>query len=343
MNRKRIVTTLLVVILASITLRFAVFRNKSGDAVLLASGTVEATAAALGFQVPGRIDSIAGREGDRVKAGQELAWLDRTELAARKAQAEAQLEAVRALLTEMQRGARTEELAQTREALRAADGRYADAKRDFERVQRLFQGGALSQEAFEKAKLALEVATSQREQALQQLKLVETGPRQERIAAQRAAVAQAEAAVQQTEALLANAVIVAPFDGVVTLRDREPGETVGAGAPVLTVMNLADRWVRIYIREDRIGAVTIGAPATITADTYRGKQYAGVVSFISNEAEFTPRNVQTAEERVKLVYAVKVRVTGDTLNQLKPGMPADVRLEIGQVAGGAGTAGATPK
>ncbi|MBI2073256.1 MAG: HlyD family efflux transporter periplasmic adaptor subunit, partial [Gemmatimonadetes bacterium] len=226
-----------------------------------------------------------------------------------------------------------EELAQAREAARAALERHTDAQRDFERVQRLLQGGAVSQEAYDKVQLALEVATSQRDQAAQQLRLVETGPRPERIAAQRAAVAQGAAAVRQAEATLANAVITAPFDGVVTVRDRQPGETVGAGAPVLTVMNLADRWVRIYIREDRIGAVRIGQPAVIRADTYRGKQYGGSVSFISSEAEFTPRNVQTTEERVKLVYAVKVRITGDASNDLKPGMPADVRLEIGPVAG----------
>ena len=196
-------------------------------------------------------------------------------------------------------------------------------------MERLLQGGAVSQEAYDKAKLALEVATSQRDQAAQQLKLVETGPRPERIAAQRAAVAQGEAAVRQVEAALANAVITAPFDAVVTIRDREPGETAGAGAPVLTLMNLNDRWVRIYIREDRIGAVQVGQEASITADTYPDKQYRGTVSFISSQAEFTPRNVQTAEERVKLVYAVKVRIMGDPANQLKPGMPADVRLEIG--------------
>lgn len=294
---------------------YFLFRPSGDGDLLTASGTVEATEAGLGFQVPGRIDRIGPHEGDRVQAGDTLAALDRDELTARLAQA-------RAILAELEAGARSEELAQAREAAGAAEDRYADAQRDFERVQRLFQGGAVSQEALDKAQLALDVAQSQRDQAEQQLRLVETGPRKERIAAQRAAVAQAEAA-------LANAVIIAPFDGVVSVRDREPGETVGAGSPVLTLMNLSDRWVRIYIREDRIAAVRLGQPATITVDTYPDKQYTGSVSFISSEAEFTPRNVQTTEERVKLVYAVKVRVASDSSNDLKPGMPADVRLETG--------------
>ena len=261
-----------------------------------------------------------------MRAGDTLAVLDRAELDARRAQASAQLAAVRALLAEMQSGARSEERVQAREALRAAGERLGDARRDLERVRRLLDAGALSQEAFDKAKLAFDVASAQHEQAQQAAQLVETGPRVERIDAQRAAVQQAEAAVRQVEAALSNAVIRAPFGGVVTVRDREVGETVGAGAPVLTIMNLDDRWVRIYIREDRIGAVRLGQRADIAADTYPGRRYGGEVAFIASEAEFTPRTVQTAEERVKLVYAVKVRIVTDATYDLKPGVPADVTL-----------------
>jgi HlyD family secretion protein len=91
-------------------------------------------------------------------------------------------------------------------------------------------------------------------------------------------------------------------------------------------MDLDDRWVRIYIPEDRLAAVHLGQRATITADTYRGRGYRGEVSFVASQAEFTPRNVQTQEERVKLVYAVKVRITQDSTHDLKPGLPADVAL-----------------
>ena len=91
-------------------------------------------------------------------------------------------------------------------------------------------------------------------------------------------------------------------------------------------MDRDDRWVRIYVSENRIGAVHTGEAADITSDTYRGRRYSGQVTYISSEAEFTPKNVQTQEERVKLVYAVKVRITGDPRYDLKPGMPADVRL-----------------
>ena len=218
-------------------------------------------------------------------------------------------------------------MASAREAHRAAADRFASAERDLARVRRLHEGGAVSQEALDNAQLQFNVAQAQRDQAAQQLRLVETGPRRERLEAQRAVVAQGEAALRQIDVAQDNATITAPWSGVVTVRDREPGETVGAGAPVLTLMNQDDRWVRIFIREDRIGGVRLGQAAGITTDTYPDSSFGGTVSFIASQAEFTPRNVQTAEERVKLVYAVKVRITGDSLLTLKPGMPADVRLQ----------------
>ena len=338
MNPKKILIPIVALAVVALVLRFTVFRSRGGDAIV-ASGSVEATEAQLGFQVPGRIDSIAVREGDRVTAGQVLARLDVTELQARRAQAAAQLDATRALLAELQTGSRTEEVAQSRTAVAAATDRLNDAQRDLARTRQLLEGGAVSQEALDKAQTAFDLARAQRDQAAQARQLVETGPRPERITAQRAQVAQAEASVRQIDATLANAVVRAPFTGVVTVKDREPGEVVGAGTPVLTVMDLGDRWVRIYVREDRVGAVRLGQAASITADTYPGKRYAGAVSYISSVAEFTPRTVQTAEERVKLVYAVKVRITGDAAVDLKPGVPADVVLQAGtgaQAHGGTG-------
>lgn len=295
---------------------------------IAASGTVEATEAALGFQMAGRIAWIGVREGAVVEAGQEVARQDQEELRARHRAAEAAVEGARALLAELERGFRPEEIAEGRAALRAAEEREADARRDLQRARRLFEGGAISQEMLDKAETGARVAEAAADQARERVRILEEGPRRERIAAQRAAVAQAEASLAQVEAALANSVVVVPFQGTITLRHREPGETVAPGHPVLTLMDPGDRWVRIYVREDRIGAVSLGQGATITADTYPERSYRGEVVFISNRAEFTPRNVQTAEERVKLVYAVRVRITGDPEHDLKPGIPADVVLDF---------------
>jgi len=329
MNRKKLIPVAAAVVVL-LAVWFFLLKRSNADGPLDASGTVEATDAQLGFEAAGRIDTILVDEGDRVKAGQELARLDESELSARRQQATAQFASAQATLDELERGSRTQEVQQGQDQLAAANQRLADAQRDLDRTKRLFDGGAVSRETLDKAQLAFDVAQSQHDQAAQALQLLQIGPRPERIDAQRAAVAAAQATVQQINAMLGNAVIHAPFDGVVTVKDREIGETVSPGAPVLTVTNLDDRWVRIYIPETRIGAVHLGEGATITADTYKGRVYRGAVSFIASEAEFTPKNVQTKDERVKLVYAVKVRITSDSTYDLKPGIPADVQLGVGR-------------
>jgi HlyD family secretion protein len=328
MKGKRRLVPIVLVLLA--TVAFFTWRSRHGGRDReVDSGTVEATEAQLGFTVTGRIDSIVVQEGDLVRSGQLLAGLDRSERQARREQAAAQLAAASATLEEFERGSRREEVSQARAGRDAARDRASDAERDLERTRKLHEGGAVSQESFDKASMAVDVAHSQLRQAEDQLRLLEIGPRRERIEAQRAQVAQAEAALREHDAALANMVLRAPFDGIVTVRHREPGEIVPSGSPVLTVMNRDDRWVRIYVREDRIAAVKIGQNASIRTDTDPAKSYRGAVTFIASQAEFTPKSVQTTAERVKLVYAVKVRITEDPTYDLKPGMPADVRLEGG--------------
>ena len=328
MKPKRIVV-LPVVVLALAAAAFFFLRDGHDDpGVLLASGTVEATEARLGFPLSGRIEAVAVQEGNQVEPGQEIGRLDQAESSARRDQALAQVVAARAQLRELETGFRTEEVAEARAAVAAAAERLADAERDRDRTKRLHEGGAVSREAYDKAETGFDVARSLHTQATERLRLLERGPRVERIEAQRAQLAQARAAVRALDAALANMTIHSPFAGVVSVRHREPGETVSAGAAVVTVTNRDDRWVRIYVPEDRIGALATGLAATITADTFPKKTYPGEVVFIATEAEFTPKNVQTTEERVKLVYAVKVRITGDPNHELKPGLAADVRLRL---------------
>jgi membrane fusion protein YbhG len=324
----RVILPAILIVAAAAALASALVRSGRDRSNLAASGTVEATEARLGFQVTGRIATVNAREGDPVKAGQVLAALDPAETQARRDQARAQVAAAQAQLLELKRGFRREEVQQGRAALQAARDRYQDAQRDLERTQRLRAGGAVSQEAADKAQTALDLAKSALAQAEDQWGILSTGPRREKIEAAEAQVEQARAAERALEAQLSNMTVRAPFDGVVTVRYREPGEIVPAGSPVLSVLNRGDRWVRIYVSETRIAAVRLGQAASIATDTSPGKTYAGAVSYIASEAEFTPKTVQTREERVKLVYAVKVRVQGDPSYDLKPGMPADVRLAL---------------
>lgn len=326
MSKKQRIPIVIVVVVVVATAVWFWFSRKNGNGTITASGTIEATEADLGFQTTGRAQDINVREGDRVTKGQELARLDLTEMRARREAAEAQVAAARASLDELESGYRSEEVEQGRARFRAAEQRLNDTKRDLERVKRLFEGGAVSQQRYDDAQTAYELAQSEYDSAKEALRILETGPRKERIATQRAMLKQAEASVAQIDAAIDFAVVKAPFDGLITVRHREPGETVPAGAPVVTLMNPDDRWVRIYVREDEVGHISIGDPATIRGDANRSRDYTGKVVFIASEAEFTPRNVQTTAERVKLVYRVKVQITGDPEFDLKPGLAADVYL-----------------
>lgn len=323
---RRRIAAVVVAVVAITTVTWLTLGGDGGTDRIDASGTVEATDADLGFSAPGRVEVVLVDEGDAVRQGAVLARLDASELEARKSAAEARLAAAGAALAEMEAGARSEEIAQAQAGLRAAEQQLEDARRDLSRAENLHEGGAISREALDKARTRFEVAQAQVDQTREVLQALEAGPRQERIQAQRAAVAAAEANVRQVNAMLDNAVIRAPFDGRITTRHRDPGETVQPGQPVITLLDPDDRWVRIYVAENRIGAVQISQSATITSDTYPDREYDGRVVFIAQEAEFTPRNVQTREDRVKLVYAVRVAITGDPEQVLKPGTPADVRL-----------------
>ncbi|HXV86698.1 MAG TPA: HlyD family efflux transporter periplasmic adaptor subunit, partial [Gemmatimonadales bacterium] len=283
----------------------------------------------LGFQSPGRVDSIGVNEGDAVSAGALLALLDRRELAARRASAVAQVASARARLAELESGFRSQEVAQGRAAERAAAQRLENARLELDRTRRLFEGGALSRAALDQAQTAFDVADAERDRAREQLDLLERGARAEQVTAQRAVLAQAEAAVTQLDAALDGAAIRAPFAGLVTVKHRQPGETVAAGAPVVTLLDPGDRWIRIYVPGDQVGRLALGQQALITADAYPDRSYQGHVTFIASEAEFTPRNVQTTADRVKLVYRVKIKVSGDSELDLKPGLPADVRIAAG--------------
>jgi HlyD family secretion protein len=323
------------VVLSSIG-AFAIYRttsaaDRNGGAVT-ASGTIEATQAELGFQLAGRLESIAVREGDRVTTGMQFANLDQSELLAQREVGRAQVAGAQAGLAELLAGSRKEEIAHAKAALAVAMERRDYAQRDVERLTPLAEQSLVSRQAFDQQRTQLSISQGEVQKAVEDLEIIESGPRAERIAAQRAALAQASATVQRIEAALAQTVLKAPFNGTVTVRHREPGEALQPGSPVVTIRNFDDRWVRVYIPGDEVGRLTLNQPATITADANPSKRYTGTISYIASVAEFTPRNVQSTKDRVKLVYEVRVRIAGDENVELKPGLPADVSFSTSTLA-----------
>jgi len=295
------------------------------DSTMKLSGNVEVTECNIGFKVSGKIVTLNVDEGARVKKDDLLAELSSGDIKALVDQNRASLEEAQVKLQELKTGSRRQEIGKARADAASIEAELVRARKDFERAETLYTNGAISASRFDAAKSAYNTRLGQLASARQQQSLVEEGPRKEDIKAAELRVKQLAALVTNTEEKLADTRLSAPISGVVFRKNVELGEIVQPGAAVFVVGDLDRPWVKVYVKEDRLGLVKLGQKARITVDTYKDKVYDGTVTFISSDAEFTPKNVQTEEERVKLVFGVKVTVENKN-QELKPGMPADVRI-----------------
>ncbi len=295
---------------------------------LVAAGHVEATDVRLATKVAGRIDSVSVEEGDSVTAGQELARIETTDIELLLRQAEAERGVAEAELRLRVKGARAEDIDEMRAQLRAGEMELEGAERDFKRVDALVERGSGADKTRDDARTrrdALEARVAAMKASLARL---EAGFRQEEIDATRARLAAAEARIAQLEQQLADCSIKSPTDGVVTAKLAETGELVSVGMPLVVVTDLADAWLNVYVAEPDLSRVRIGSDAEVITDD--GQTRKGRITFVASQAEFTPKNVQTRDERVKLVFKVKIGV--DNRDGLfKPGMPAEARIDgVGQ-------------
>jgi len=307
------------------------------DESFQASGTIEANEVHVGAEVGGKVVSVSVKEGDMVQKGQEIARIDDTILKWQVAQAEAAAEVAEARLGETKKGNRVEQIrlaestAGQMAALKAgSEAALAAAQDDYERIKNLFDQGAATQQQLDsaEAKLAMakseyEATRSQYQAALEQEKLVKAGATSETVTAAEAAFKQAVAAWEALKVQWEKTKIAAPIGGIVTEKTVEIGETVNPGSTVAVITNLEDLWVEVFIGEADLGHVKLGGQAMIRVDAFPGKEFPGQVTYISHEAEFTPKNVQTKEERTNMVFKVKIGVANED-GSLKPGMPADV-------------------
>ncbi|MGB7631204.1 MAG: efflux RND transporter periplasmic adaptor subunit [Candidatus Deferrimicrobium sp.] len=327
-GKKTIVTAVVVVLVIGAGIA-AWFRFREGEeaGVLRVSGNIEVTDVDVSFKIPGRLLERSVDEGMSVSAGQPVARLDSADLEREVSMKEAELQAVMAMLRELVVGSRPQEIARARAAVAAAQAETDRLSGDFERAKALHARDVISRQEFERAGAAYEVSEERRKEAKESLHLVEEGPRREQIEQARARGRQAKEALELARTRLSYATIVSPLSGVVLSKNAEPGDYLAPGMPVVTVGSLKDPWLRAYIEETDLGRVKVGQVVEVTADTYPGKKYAGRVSFIASQAEFTPKNVQTRKERVKLVYRIKIDVSNPDM-ELKPGMPADGAIKI---------------
>jgi HlyD family secretion protein len=319
------------------TAGFMACRRNATDAPPRASGYVEATEVRIAPEVGGRVVELAVQEGDRVEVGAVIARLSTadTELAIRRAQAERD-QAV-AQLRLLQAGSRPEDIrqaaAQAESAaaeVRAAESELRSAEADLERFEALLRSNSGSRKQRDDAATRREVAAARlngaRERAraaAEGLARVRAGARAEEIAAAKARVSAIEAQIAALEKDLADATLTSPVAGVVTSKLIDAGEVVAPGTPIVVVTDLDHAWANVYVDEPVVPRLKLGQKVAILTDA--GQRLEGSITFISPKAEFTPRNVQTAEERSRLVYRIKV-ATDNREGILKAGMPVEAEL-----------------
>ncbi len=307
-------------------------RTPETSNLIVASGHVEATDVRIAAKVGGRLQQFALQEGDKVTAGQELARIDPTdlELALRQARAErAQAEADLRLRVA---GPRQQDIDEAQAQLRATEADLAGAQRDLDRMQGLLDRGSGTTKARDDARTRRDVLTARVQAGREVMARLHEGTRVEEKDASRARVAAVEARIAQLEQQVKDATIVAPSAGVVTQKIAEPGELLPAGAPLCVLSDLAHAWLTVYLPEPDLGRVRLGQDVEVKTDD--GQVRKGKITYLSPQAEFTPKNVQTRDERVKLVYKVKVGLD-NTDGLFKPGMPAEARMTPAANAGAA--------
>ncbi|MGE4319148.1 MAG: efflux RND transporter periplasmic adaptor subunit [Deferribacterales bacterium] len=326
-----------VIIIAAVAVIFFLRTGGGGntDAVTF-SGTVEVTDVALSFKTSGRVTEVLFAEGDTVKQGEDVAMLDDADhkLAVKTAEANASLS--RASLDELLAGSRKQEIKnaeasveKAQAALDIANTELAQAKTDRERYAELYKSKGVSRQDFEKYDTAYKKAVNGVKEAeasltsaRQTMSMTVEGTRSETIKKAHASLEVALSALNTARQNLTYTVLKSPVSGRVLTRPVEPGEYVQTGSVILTVADLKDAWVRGYVNETSLGRIKLGDIVDITTDTYPDKVYKGRISYIADEAEFTPKAVQTQDERVNFMYRIKVAIDNHDM-ELKYGMPVD--------------------
>jgi HlyD family secretion protein len=300
---------------------------------------------------------VLSSEGQLAQARTALQWQTAT-LAADIEQRKADVAAAEAKLSELRNGARPQERMEAQATVASAQSEADRARKDWERAQTLYKQDDISTAQFDQYRTRAESAEAALKTAKEREGLVLAGPRSEQIAAQAAQVDRARATLKMSEAnelelkrreqelstrraeasrskasvalidtQLADTVAASPVDGVVLLKAADVGEILAPGTTVVTIGDIDHPWLRGYVNETDLGKVKLGSKVRVTTDSYPGKVYNGRVSFISSEAEFTPKQIQTQQERVKLVYRVKIDLDNPH-RELKSNMPADAEIVL---------------
>ncbi len=292
------------------------------ETAIQATGTIEATEVELQAKTPGTLEKITVEAGDTVTRGQLVAELSRSDLVAQREQNAMLVSKAEAQLADLLSGARAQELKEAAAAVDTARVDYEKAAADLERAKTLFAEGAISRSDLERAEVNMQAAQNRLRAAEARLSMLQAGSRPQQVNAARAELERARAMLAATEAVLEDLKIYSPIDGVVLSSNYQEGEFVQMGASLVTVADLDDLWIKVYIPTDDLPRVKLGDTVHFTVSGY-DRVFTGVVEQIASRGEYTPKTIQTKKERANVVFAVKIGIDSAG-SVLKPGMPADV-------------------
>ncbi|MDP4126743.1 MAG: efflux RND transporter periplasmic adaptor subunit [Bacillota bacterium] len=336
--KKKVLLISVVLVLIALSVWGNKYYNHPSDTNLY-SGTIEANELPIQPELGGRIVELSVSEGQAIKQGDIIAKLDDSQAKLTLATAKSQQVQAQAKLTDLIGGARAEEIRRLSSLVEQANANLAslDPNLKFEENnlandQKLLESGAISKQVVDAQQNKLDTLKAQYESAQANVNAAQAsldeaqaGNTQPAIQAQKAAVDITVQSVKSAELALGKLIIRSSTSGQVLYRHVELGQVVNPGTTLVTMLDPNDLWIKIYVPEAKLSQVKVGGTADITVDSYPGKTFKGTIQYVSNQAEFTPKNVQTKEERTTTVYEVKLSVT-EGKEQLKAGMPADVTL-----------------
>jgi HlyD family secretion protein len=301
--------------------------NNGDENVIEESGTIEATTILLSAQTAGEVKNIFFDEGDLINSGDTLLIIDHEILLIRKRQALSQRDGAKAKLDLAITGAREEDIGLTQEQQFQAKSNFELAEKDFERMKKLYHEQVITKKQYDDAETRYKISRSQLKAANENLKKIKNISRPEEITQLRANYENSLANLEMIDKQINDSHIIAPIEGFIVESFLELGETVNMGSSVYKISNLSTVELTVYVNETDLGKVKLGQSAEVSIDTYADRTYEGKVIYISPEAEFTPKNIQTKDERTKLVFKVKIELPNPDF-EMKSGMPADAKINI---------------
>jgi len=301
--------------------------NNNQQKLIEASGTIESTNVIVSSKTSGEILTFNFNEGAQVNAGDTILIIDHELLDIQLQQSMAAKDAAEAQMKLMLSGARKEDVNQAEQNLNQAKVNFETAERDKIRFKNLYDSRSITQKQYEDAIARYDLMNAQYISAQENYNKVKKIFRQEEIDQAKANLNKATAGVELLKKNIRDCYVISPIKGFIVKTFVERGESVSPMSSLFKVSDLDEVELVVYVSEEELGYVKLGQKADVTIDTYKDKSYEGKVTYISSEAEFTPKNIQTKEERTKLVFAVKITIPNKDYD-LKSGMPADAVIKI---------------